>query len=310
MSVPLLVVITLAVFALAAVSPYDPLDAYLGGQAGNLDDAQRESIARQLGLDRTWWEAWLVWWRDILSGNLGISRTYSQPVIQVLGDRLPWTMLLGVCGLIGAVLLSLALGLWAAIHRGGIADRLIAALATLIQATPPFVVALGGLGVFALAWKLFPLGGLTYPGEPVTFQSTVMHLALPAIVLSIIQTPWLILSLRESLIEVMNSYAIVGARVRGIGRFTIIFRHILPTAIPPFLALVGARLSELVVGSTLVEEIFGWPGLGTALVKSAQALDFPLLVTLTIATMFVVMAGNLLADISYVLLDPRVEADA
>lgn len=309
-SIPLLIVTTLAVFALAAFSPYDPLEAYLGGQEGNLDDTQRESISRELGLDRPWWLAWIIWWREIFSGNLGTSRAYSQPVADVLIDRLPWTILLGACGLAGAILLALVLGVWAAMHRGSIADRLIAAVGTVVQATPPFVIAIGGLGIFALTWKLFPLGGLTYPGESVTFSSTIEHLALPSMVLAITQAPWLILSLRQSLIEVMDSPAIVGARVRGIRRSTIIFRHIIPTAAPPFLALIGARLSELIVGSTLVEEIFGWPGLGTALVKSAQSLDYPLLSVLTIATMFVVLFGNLLADISYVLLDPRVEADA
>lgn len=309
-AIPILVIVTAAVFALAAVSPFDPLDAYLKGQAGNFTAEQRESISRQLGLDRSWWESWLVWLQGLASGDLGTSRSYSQPVTQVLAERLPWTMLLGACGLLGAIVLSFALGLWAAVHRGGVADRAILALATVIQATPPFVVALGGLGIFALAWQLFPTGGLTYPGEPVTLSSTVAHLVLPATVLAITQVPWLVLSLRESIVEVMDSGAVTGAQVRGIPRGRIIRSHLLPTAVPPFLALIGARLSELVVGSTLVEAVFAWPGLGTALVKSAQSLDFPLLSILTIATTAVVLLGNLLADVAFVVLDPRVDADA
>ena len=309
-AIPILVATTAGVFALAAVSPFDPLDAYLKGQAGSYTEAQRESIAHQLGLDRTWWESWLVWLQGLVSGDLGVSRSYSQPVTQVLVERLPWTVLLGVCGLAGAIVLSFCLGLWAAVHRGGAADRAILALATVIQATPPFVVALGGLGLFALVWKLFPIGGLTYPGQPVTFSSTVAHLALPATVLAITQIPWMVLSLRESIVEVMDSGAVTGAQVRGIPKRTIIFSHLLPTSVPPFLALIGAGLSELVVGSTLVEAVFAWPGLGTALVKSAQGLDFPLLSILTIATTAVVLLGNLLADVAFVLLDPRVDADA
>nr|WP_053413184.1 ABC transporter permease [Corynebacterium lactis] len=309
-AIPILVIVTAAVFALASVSPFDPLDAYLKGQAGNLTDAQRASISHQLGLDRSWWESWLVWLQGLATGDLGISRSYSQPVTQVLAERLPWTMLLGACGLIGAIALAFVLALWSAVRRGGAVDRLVLSVSTVIQATPPFVVALGGLGVFALAWKLFPTGGLTYPGQPVTFSSTLAHLTLPAVVLAITQVPWLVLSLRESIVEVMDSGAVTGAQVRGIPRRTIIFSHILPTAVPPFLALIGARLSELVVGSTLVEAVFAWPGLGTALVKSAQSLDFPLLSILTIATTGIVLLGNLLADVAFVVLDPRVEADA
>ncbi|WP_454978234.1 ABC transporter permease [Corynebacterium propinquum] len=309
-AVPIMVAVTAAIFALAAASPFDPLDAYLKGQAGNLTEEQRTSISQQLGLDRPWWESWFIWIQGLFHGDLGISRSYSQPVTQVLAERLPWTMLLGACGLLGAIVLALGLALWAAIHRGGITDRLILSLATIIQATPPFVVALGGLGLLALGWKLFPTGGLTYPGQPVTISSTIDHLVLPAIVLAITQVPWLVLSLRESIVEVMDSGAITGAQVRGIPRRTIITSHILPTAVPPFLALIGARLSELVVGSTLVEAVFAWPGLGTALVKSAQSLDFPLLSILTIATTAIVLLGNLLADVAFVILDPRVEADA
>ncbi|MDO5030866.1 MAG: ABC transporter permease [Corynebacterium sp.] len=309
MAVPIVIAVTAAVFALAAVSPFDPLDAYLKGQAGNLTDAQRESISNQLGFNRSWWESWLVWLQGLAVGDLGISRSYAQPVTQVLAERLPWTMLLGACGLGGAIVLSFGLGLWAAVNRGGVADRAILALSTVIQATPPFVVALGGLGVFALAWQLFPTGGLTYPGRPVTFSSTVAHLVLPAVVLAVTQMPWLVLSLRESIVEVMDSGAVTGAQVRGIPRRRIIRSHLLPTAVPPFLALIGARLSELVVGSTLVEAVFAWPGLGTALVKSAQSLGFPLLSILTIATTVIVLFGNLLADVAFVVLDPRVDAD-
>lgn len=309
-ALPILLGVTAAVFALAAVSPFDPLEAYLKGQAGSLTAAQREALSHQLGYDRPWWESWWVWLKGIVSGDLGVSRSYSQPVVQVLMERLPWTMLLGACGLAGAVVLALILGLWAAVRRGGVVDRAIMALATVIQATPPFVVALGALGLFALALGFFPTGGLTYPGQPVTLGSTLEHLVLPAGVLAITQIPWLVMSLRESIVEVMDSGAVTGARVRGIPRRRIITSHILPTAVPPFLALIGARLSELVVGSTLIEAVFAWPGLGTALVKSAQSLDFPLLSVLTIATTAVVLIGNMLADAAIALLDPRVDADA
>lgn len=308
--VPMFFAITAAVFALASVSPFDPLDSYLNGQAGNLTPEQREQLTRQLGLDMPWWRSWFVWLQQLVHGDLGVSRVYGQSVTDVVLSRLPWTMLLGALGLVLAVLMSFFLGAWAGLRPNGAVDRMVSALATVIQATPPFVFALAGLSVFALTLHWVPTGGLTYPGQPVTFWSTVHHIIVPALVLAVTQIPWLVLSLRESVIDATRSEAVTGARVRGIPPRLIVRGHILPVSVPPFVALIGARLSELIVGSTLVESIFGWPGLGTALVKSAQSLDFPLLTFLTIATTAVVLLGNLLADITFVLLDPRVDADA
>jgi len=308
--VPLLLVVTVGVFALASISPYDPLDAYMGGHAGELTPAQQTQLIEQLGLDIVWYKAWFLWAVDLAHGDLGTSRVFHQPVVQVLQERLPWTLLLGAVGLGLSVTLSFFLGLWAGLHPLGLIDSLVGSLATILQATPPFVLALAALGIFALSLGWVPTGGLTYPGQPITLPSTMAHLIMPGVVLAVTQIPWLILSLRESVTEVMASDAIRGAKVRGIPPRMIAWAHILPTALPPFVALVGARLPELVVGSVLVETIFAWPGLGNALVRSAQSLDFPLLTCLTLAITALVLLGNLLADIVFVLLDPRVDADA
>ena len=307
---PLLLLVTLGVFALAAVSPYDPIDAYLGGRAGELTADQQAQLSATLGLNLPWYGAWWQWISDLFQGNLGTSRAYHQTVAQVVAERLPWTMLLGAVGLVISVLLAFWAGMWTGLHPAGAVDRLISTLATALQATPPFVLALAALSLFALTLNWVPTGGLTYPGEPITVRSTFDHLLVPGIVLGITQTPWLVMSFRESIFEALTSDAVRGARVRGIPRRMIIARHVLPAALPPFVALVGARLSELVVGSVLVETIFAWPGLGSALVSSAQSLDFPLLTFLTVAITVLILLGNLLADIVFVILDPRVDADA
>lgn len=307
--VPLLFLVTIGIFLLASVSPFDPLDAYMGGRAGELTATQQSRLSAELGLDLPWYAAWWDWVGGLFHGELGVSRAYHQPVAQVVGDRLPWSLLLNSVGLILGVLTSFALGAWVGLHPHGRIDRVASCLVTVLQATPPFVLALGALGIFALLLHWVPTGGLTYPGQPLTLVSTAAHLITPAVVLGVTQLPWLVLSLRESVIEVLTSDAVKGARVRGIPRRMIVYRHVLPTAVPPFVAVVGARLPELVVGSTLVETIFAWPGLGSALVRSARFLDFPLLAFLTIAITVLVLIGNLLADVIVVILDPRVEAD-
>ncbi|WP_197738319.1 ABC transporter permease [Morganella morganii] len=223
--------------------------------------------------------------------------------------RATWTLLLGCTGLFISLTLSFYLGVRAGIKPDSWCSRVITLTAICLQTVPPFVLALVVLSLFAIVLNWFPTGGLTYPGQSATVWSTLTHLVLPGLVLAITQLPWLILSLRESVNEVMASDAIRGARVRGIPLPRIISHHIVPTALPPFVALAGSRLPELVAGSILVESIFAWPGLGSALVRSAQSLDFPLLTILTVAITVLVLIGNLMADIIFVILDPQVDAD-
>ncbi|WP_280383966.1 ABC transporter permease [Nocardia wallacei] len=309
LAVPLVVLVSIAVFALAAASPFDPLDAYLRDQGDRFTEAQRAELRERLGLDRGWPGQWWSWLTDLLGGQLGESRSYGEPVAQVLAERLPWTLLLGACGGLVAVVLAFALGAWAGLRGGGLVDRALRALAVVLQSIPPFVLVLGTVLLFALTLRWFPASGLTDPGEPISAASTVRHLVLPAIVLGLTQLPWLLLGLRETVTAQLGGDAVRGARARGLPWHVIALRHVLPMSIAPFLTLCGARLPELLVGATVVETVFAWPGLGEATVNAARALDFPLLAILTVLTTAVVLLGNLCADAAGALIDPRIEAD-
>lgn len=306
---PITLVVTLGVFALAAISPLDPLDAYLSGQSASLTDEQRAQIRRHLGLDRTWWAAWWDWLTHAVTGDLGQSLAYRQSVAQVVGDRLPWTLLLSTAGLTLALVISVTSGVWAALHPGSMVDRAVSTLANLLQAIPPFVIGMGTIGVFALGLRMFPTGGLSDPGEQVTFTSLMRHLVLPTAVFALSQVSWLILGLRETLITTLRDDPVRFARLRGIPRHVIVSRHVLPTAAPPFIALVATRLPELIAGSVIVETVFAWPGIGAAMVQAAQRLDLSLLCLLTVATTAAVLLFTLLADVLYVVLDPRVDSN-
>lgn len=306
-AIPILIVVTAGVFALAVISPLDPLDAYLNGQSASLTPTQRDAMRAELGLDLPWWQAWWSWATSALGGDFGHSLSYRQSVASVVGDRLPWTIILGVTGLVSAVVISTTLGLVAALRPGSGLDRMIATVATLLQAIPPFVLGMGTIAVFAVGLRLLPTGGLTDPGEGVTTLSLVRHLFLPWLVFTLSQLPWLILGLRETLVHTLTSDTIAYARLRGVPRTKIICRHVMPMAAPPFIALVAMRLPELIAGSAIVEAVFAWPGLGAATVQAAQRLDFALLCFLTVATTAFVLTSTLIADVLYVILDPRVD---
>ncbi|QUH00836.1 ABC transporter permease [Saccharopolyspora erythraea] len=308
-AVPVLVVVAFGVFLLAAASPFDPVDQYYGVRIFNASAADVARVRAELGLDEPVLAQFWHWATGLLGGDLGVSRSMRQPVAQVVAERLPWTMLLAATGLVLAVLIALALGTVAAWRQGGWADRLVTATGHALEGVPPFVLALLAIAVFALGLGWLPVAGLTDAGQDPTFGQVAEHLALPALVLGVSQSPWLVLHVRQSMLAALSEDHVTGARARGLAESVVVLRHALPTALLPFVTLIGARVPELVTGAVLVEEVFSWPGLAAAVVTAATAVDYPLLAVVTLVATAAVLLGSLLADVAALLLDPRVAAD-
>lgn len=305
----MLVALSAAVFLLAARSPFNPLAMFLGSRYQHASEAQKKLMGEQLGLDMSWWRAWWLWAGDVIRGDLGWSRVYSAPVGEVIAERLPWTLLLSGSALVLAVSVSVVLGTVAGLAPGSRMDRLCSGLAVVMQAVPPFVLGLGAVALFATALRWAPVAGASPPGQPYTVAGVATHLVLPAVTLAMTQIPWLLLAVRTAATRAVDSDAVRGARLRGVGPTRVVTGHVFPVSLASLVTIVGARLPELVAGAVLVEEIFGWPGLAAAVVESAMAVDFPLLAALTLATTGAVLLGSLLADAAYLLIDPRVGAD-
>ncbi|MBC7302765.1 MAG: ABC transporter permease [Nocardia sp.] len=307
--IPVLAAVSAALFAAAALSPFDPLVGYLGARYETTSVTDRALLTDQLGLDASWYQLYGRWIGALFSGDLGDSRAFAQPVSTLLAQRLPWTILLVAVAMGVAIAVALGAGVWAGMHRGGLVDRLVTASCVIMQGLPPFVVSLAAIAVFAVGLGWLPPAGLTDAGAEVGFGQVVRHLVLPAAALAVSQVPWLLLAVRESVSGNRGEDFVVGAATRGIGTATITGSHILPSSLAPFVTILGARLPEVVVGAVLVEEIFSWPGIAGAFVRSAKDLDMALLAILTVGTTCAVMLGSLLADIAVALLDPRVRAD-
>ena len=309
LAVPVVLGVSLLVFLLAGISPFDPLAAYLGDRYVTASVEQRQQLSEALNLETSWFSAWWQWLGSALTGDLGQSRVFRQPVTAVLSERLPWTLLVAGTGLFLAVASSLLAAVRCARRPGGLLDRGVGAVATVLQGLPPFVISLGLLGVFAAAAGWLPGGGLADPGADLSAGQVARHMVLPVLATTLSQLPWLVLSLRVSMTTVLGSDAVRGARLRGLPERTVIRKHVLPAALAPFIAVLGSRLPEAIVGAVLIETVFSWPGVAAAVVSSAQALDFALLAALTVLTTAAVLAASLLADVLYVLIDPRVTAD-
>lgn len=308
-AVPVLGLVALAVFLLGAASPFDPIYQYYGVGIFTASAADVARVRQTLDLDAPVLVQFGHWVAGLVTGDLGVSRSLHQPVTEVLAQRVPWSLLLASVGLVLAVLLALVLGVLTAWRQGGWLDRTVTAGAHALEGLPSFVLALVAIAILALGLGWLPAGGLTDAGADPTVGQVARHLVLPALVLGVSQAPWLVLHLRASLLAALAEDHVIGARSRGLAEHVVVLRHALPTALLPLVNLLGARLPELVTGVLLVEVVFSWPGIASAVVSAALDVDFPLLAAVTLLTTAAVLLGALLADVAVALLDPRVRAD-
>lgn len=311
-AVPLLLGVSLAMFLIGKASPFDPVLQYVGDAAAA--HASAEDLARlreNWGVDRPALVQYGEWLSNVFTGDLGHSRTMAgQPVTEVIGDRLGWTVLLSATGLLLALVLSVPLGVLAAYRQGGWLDRVVSWIGYGLEAIPTFWLALAAIAVFALGLGLLPSGGLTDAGATgVTAGAVASHLVLPATVLAVSQTPWFVLYVREEVSQVLAEDFVTGARARGLRESTVVVKHALRAGLLPLITLIGTRVPELITGVTLVEAVFSWPGVAGATVEAALAVDFPLLAAMTLLATVTVLLGNLFADVAYALADPRVRLD-
>ncbi|MEU6103580.1 ABC transporter permease [Streptomyces flaveolus] len=306
-AVPVVLVVTFGVFAVAAASPFDPVKAYAGTAALGADQETLDRLRDNLGVDRSFVARWWHWLTSAFTGDLGHSAVMRQPVTQVIGERLVWSALLCAVAFAAAVLAGTLLGVLAARRPGSMLDRAVTSLAYSLEAAPVFWTALLAVWLFALQWDVLPAGGLTdTASEQVTPGQVVSHLVLPAGVLAVSQLPWFTLYVRQGVGDALAEDPVRGARARGLAERTVLLGHALRSGLLPVLTLIGSRVPELITGALLVESVFSWPGIAAATVEAATAVDFPLLAALTTLATAAVLAGNLLADLLYGLFDPRV----
>lgn len=309
-AVPVLAVVTLGMFAVAAASPFDPVRQYVGSDALGASQDTLDTLRANLAASGGFAEQWWAWLRSALTGDLGQSLTLRQPVTQVIAERAGWSLLLCGTAFVISLTLGTALGVLAARRPGSVLDRCVSSLSYVLQAAPPFWLALLAIWFFALQLGVLPAGGLTDTGsDTVTAGAVARHLVLPVAVLAISQLPWYVLYTRQGVLDALGEDPVRGARARGIGERTVLLGHALRSGLLPVLTLIGTRVPELITGALLVETVFSWPGMASATVRAATAADFPLLAALTVISALAVLAGNLLADLLYGLADPRVDHD-
>lgn len=306
----LLFTVSVLTFTLVSISPIDPLQANVGQTAlGSMSQEQIAKLESYWGVDQPPVERYINWLTDFIKGDMGISLLYRQPVTTVIGVKLANSLfLMGLAWLISGVL-GFIMGVISGMNQGKLVDKAIKGYSLVIASTPSFWLALLLLLIFGVWLKVLPIG-LSVPigveASGVTFLDRVQHAILPALTLSITGVSNIALHTREKTIEIMESDYVLFARARGESKGSILKNHVLRNVLLPAMTLQFASISEIIGGSVLVEQVFSYPGLGQAAVTAGLGSDVPLLMGITLVTAAIVFGGNLIANLLYGVVDPRI----
>ena len=288
-----LIVISIVVFALARASG-DPVMLMAPPQATLKDIA---AMREYLGLDKSIPEQYWIFLKNVAKGDLGESIRTRRPVLTIIGERLPYTAQLGLSAIFIGITTSLFLGVTAAYKRGTWIDSLVKFIAVLGQALPSFWLAIMAIQIFAVSLKLLPTSGTGGPD----------HYILPILTMSFFMLPIMMRLIRSSMLEVLDSEYVKLARIKGLAERWVIWKHALRNAIIPLLTATGITFATIITGAVIIETVFAWPGIGRLLAESVMGRDFPVTQAVVLLVAIVVLGVNLLVDILYAYVDPRIK---
>jgi peptide/nickel transport system permease protein len=296
--IPVLIGITMIVFLLIHLIPGDPALTMLGIHA------RPEAVAalrHNLGLDKPLWEQYTIYLRNLLQFDLGDSIKYKQSVASLIQKRIGVSLVLIAYATVLTVVISLPLGIAAALKKDSIFDQVVRSLLMVTMVMPAFWVGILFLIVFSVKLDLFPVSGY---GEGV--EDHLYHLFLPALTIALSIAPILVRSLRGSILEAMSSDYVRTARAKGLRERAVVVAHVLRNALIPAVTLLGLSVGYLMGGTVIVERVFSLPGAGALLVDSIGARDYPVVQSMTLIFAAIVILVNLATDLTYTFLDPRV----
>jgi peptide/nickel transport system permease protein len=304
--VPTLLAVSVVIFLLLHSAPGGPMAVYANNP--NVDPADLARLEKSLGLHDPYPVQYVKWLGAMLTGNWGISYKYARPVGGILGERLLATLQLVLASLVIASAVAIPVGVLAATTRPTL-QRLIGSITMLGVSVPTFWLGIVVLLVFSVKLRILPSGGMATIGAGFDLADRLWHVAGPAAVLATLEIAGWSRYLRSMLLEAMGQDYIRTARAKGLSEAGVVLRHGLRNALLPLITLLGLQGGRLVGGAMITETVFSWPGMGRLLVESLAARDYPVLMASFMLMAVLVLAGNLLADLSYGVADPRIRLD-
>jgi len=290
--------VTLIIFGMIHLVPGDPAFLILGDRA---TEEKAAELRHQLGLDQSLPQQYWLFISGVFHGNFGMSLLYRQPVNSLVFRRIPVTFFLTGYAMALTAIITLPISLWAATHKNKLSDHLIRAGFLFALTTPSFWLGILLILLFSLRLHLFPVAGY---GE--NFTQHLRYLFLPSLTLALQLSAVLIRNLRNGIINTLDSDFVRTARAKGLGNRTVLIAHVLRNALVSTVSIFGLQFGALIGGTVVIETIFAIPGIGQLLFQSITARDYPIVQAITVITAFLVIVVNLIVDLSYSFLDPRV----
>jgi peptide/nickel transport system permease protein len=286
------------VFFIMRVLPGDPVQVMLGG--ATVDEQTLENIRRQLGFDRPLYEQYFSYLGDLLRGDLGRSSVSREEVADIISAQFPATLTLTLASVLVSVMIGVLLGVISAIHRNRLTDLMIRVISLFGISMPSFWTAMLLILVFSVHLKWFPaMGGGTF-----------RHLVLPTLALGIIGAGYITRMVRNSMLEVIGEPYILTLRAKGLSERIVMYKHALRNALIPAITMIGLQVGELLAGAVIIETVFARQGLGRVIVDAIMAKDMYVVQGAVVFTGIIYVTVNLLVDLTYSLIDPRVRKHA
>ncbi|ABR56097.1 ABC transporter permease [Methanococcus aeolicus] len=301
LAIPMAIAVSLISFSLLYFSPGNPAEIILEQKSpdSSPDENAIKEYEKKLGLDKPFYDLYVIWLSKALTGDFGVSLQNGEPVIDEFMARFPYTVMIMVGATTVYFVLGVVMGILSALNKDGIIDNIVRAYASLKMAIPSFWLALLLIWVFSVKLKIISAFG--YNG--------LDSLILPSFALGLGMAGSLARVLRTCILEVMSSDYILTARAKGLSNKVVVLKHVLKNAFLPVITLMGMKTAYLLGGAVIIESIFGWPGIGSYFIDIINAKDYPAVSGLVFIFGILFVLVNLIVDISYAILDPRVRYD-
>lgn len=306
-SIPVLFGITIIIFSLLQLAPGDPVTGMIDPTVGDFSPERIAAERESLGLNDPLPVQYFSWLGRVLKGDLGYSIILKKPISSMISLRLWPTLKLTGLALLLSSFFGIVIGIFSAVKQYSLLDYLSTFLSFLSVSLPGFFIALGMIFLFALKLDWLPTSGMSTLGGEGGFFDSIQYMIMPVAVLTISGAAPLVRYARSSMLECLKSDYMVLARAKGAKKWRAIYLHAFPNALIPLLTVIGLRIPALFAGAIIIEQIFHWQGLGTLNIWAVMNQDYPVLMALNLVSALMVLGANLITDIAYALVDPRIK---
>lgn len=302
-AIPLIIIISIICFVLIQLAPYNAVDTMI---TPKMSEETVNLIKAKYGFDKPVYIQYLLWIKGILGGNFGYSIITHESIVNDLLARIPATIILVLPSYIIALIISVILGLVAGSNKNKLIDKIIDGFSSIGIAVPSFWFAMILTFIFGYKLGVFPIIGMNTIGKEGSIGDFLLHFIMPSTVLVVAFLPDLIRYVRSSTITQISEDYVMVQKAFGASKREILFKHVCKNILLPIVTKMGMALPMLITGAMITETVFGWPGVGPYFVNAVKALDYPIIMDILLLSSSLVILGNLLSDILYCVIDPRI----